>query len=278
MSPGIMALIGAVSMLGIFAIAFLWARRIDNYSVVDVVWSYAFGILTLFYAFMATGWEPRRVAIAAIVLLWSMRLGTHLAVRVRDHHPAEDERYVTMRREWGELLLSRMFRFFQTQALSVVVLGMPFLVVCANHTDHFSIVEGVGVAVSMLGVFGEAAADAQLRRFKEIRANAGRVCDAGLWRLSRHPNYFFEWTIWIGYWLIACAVGPWGVATVVSPAIMLYLLLRVTGVPLSEAQSLRSRGDAYRRYQAATSVFFPWPPRVSAITVTRRTPAPRRTP
>lgn len=259
MSVATIALIAAVSMLGIFALAFLCAHHIDNYSIVDVAWSYAFGILTIFYAFAASGWEPRRVAIAAIVVLWSMRLGTHLAVRVRDHHPAEDGRYLTMRREWGEQLLSRMFRFYQIQALSVLVLGAPFLLTCMNTTDRFTIIEVVGAVVWVIGLLGETIADAQLKAFKENRANAGQVCDVGLWRLSRHPNYFFEWTIWMGYWLIACAVGPWGFATVVSPAIVLYLLLRVTGVPLSEAQSLRSRGDAYRRYQLATSVFFPLP-------------------
>ena len=251
----------ALATLVAFAIAFAYARRIDNYSIVDVVWSYAFGALTLFYAIAGQGWLPRRLAIAIIVGLWSTRLGTHLARRVRAHHPAEDGRYVTMRREWGDRLASRMFRFYEIQAASVVVLGLPFLLICMNARDGFTLLEVLGFIVCLCGVAGESVADAQLSRFRSDRANAGRVCDAGLWRLSRHPNYFFEWTIWVGFWLMACAAGPWGVATVASPAIILYLLLRVTGVPLSEAQSLRSRGDAYRRYQATTSVFVPLPPR-----------------
>lgn len=254
-------LTATLATLVAFVIAFAYARRIDNYSIVDVVWSYAFGVLTVFYAIAGLGWLPRRLAIAIIVGLWSARLGTHLARRVHAHHPTEDGRYVTMRHEWGDRLVSRMFRFYEIQAASVVVLGIPFLLICMNARDRFTLLEVLGFAVCLCGVAGESVADAQLSRFRSDRANAGRVCDAGLWRVSRHPNYFFEWTIWVGYWLMACAAGPWGVATVASPAIILYLLLRVTGVPLSEAQSLRSRGEAYRRYQATTSVFVPLPPR-----------------
>ena len=261
MSVLLAAVIATTATLAMFAIAFGFARRIDNYSIVDVVWSYAFGMITLWYAAALPGWLPRRLAIVVAVLLWSVRLGTHLAVRVRAHHPAEDGRYVTMRREWGAHLLPRMFRFYQIQGLSVVILAMPFLVVCANVRSGFSPVEVIGLLVFAIGVAGEAIADAQLARFKRDAANRGRVCDVGLWRYSRHPNYFFEWTIWVGFWLIACGAGPWGIATVVSPLIIVYLLLRVTGVPLSEAQSLQSRGEAYRRYQRTTSVFVPLPRR-----------------
>ena len=261
MSVLTVALVGTVATLLLFAAAFGFARRIDNYSIVDVVWSYAFGLITLWYAIAGRGWLPRRVAIAAAVVLWSARLGTHLARRVAAHHPMEDGRYVTMRREFGAHLGARMFRFFEIQALSVVVLAAPFLVVCLNARADFAPVEVIGLLVCILGVAGEAIADAQLARFKRDASNRGRVCDVGLWRYSRHPNYFFEWTIWVGFWLIACAAGLWGIATVVSPLIILYLLLGVTGIPLSEAQSLQSRGDAYRRYQRATSAFVPLPRR-----------------
>lgn len=257
-------LIASIVTLLLFAAAFMFARRIDNYSVVDVIWSYAFGLVTLWYAIASPGWLPRRAAIASAVFLWSVRLGTHLATRVRAHHPAEDGRYVTMRREWGAQLGRRMFRFYQIQGVSVVVLALPFLLVCLNARARFAPLEVIGLLVCLLGVTGESIADAQLARFKRDALNRGRVCDIGLWRYSRHPNYFFEWTIWVGFWLMACAAGWWGVATIVSPMIILYLLLGVTGIPLSEAQSLRSRGDAYRRYQRLTSAFVPLPRRTAA--------------
>jgi steroid 5-alpha reductase family enzyme len=254
-------LVATAASLVTFAVAFVFALRIDNYSIVDVVWSYSFGLITLWYAAALPGWLPRRVAIAVAVLFWSIRLGTHLATRVRAHHPTEDGRYVTMRREWGVHLVPQMFRFYQIQGISVVVLALPFLVTCANTRGGFALVEVIGLLVCIAGVAGEATADAQLARFKREPLSRGRVCDVGLWRYSRHPNYFFEWTIWVGFWLIACGAGAWGVATIVSPLSILYLLLRVTGVPLSEAQSLRSRGDGYRRYQRITSAFVPLPRR-----------------
>lgn len=253
--------VATAAILFVFAAAFGFARWIDNYSIVDVVWSYAFGLVTLWYAAAMPGWMPRRLAVAVVVVVWSARLGTHLAVRVRAHHPAEDGRYVTMRREWGAQLVSRMFRFYQMQGVSVVILATPFLVACANARRGFAPVEIIGFLIFLIGVAGETSADAQLARFKRNAENRGRVCDVGLWRYSRHPNYFFEWTIWVGFWLIACGAGPWGIATILAPLIILYLLLRVTGIPLSEAQSLQSRGNAYRRYQRITSVFVPLPRR-----------------
>jgi steroid 5-alpha reductase family enzyme len=103
-------------------------------------------------------------------------------------------------------------------------------------------------------------ADHQLNAFKRRHAGERRVCNVGLWRYSRHPNYFFEWLIWVAYFLFACA-SPLGWIAVISPAIILYLLLRVTGIPLTEEQSIRSRGEAYRAYQRTTSAFVPWFPR-----------------
>lgn len=257
-------LIATAGTLLVFAGAFIFAERIDNFSIVDVVWSYAFGAITVWYALAGPGWRPRRVVIAGAVLLWSVRLGTHLAARVRAHHPTEDGRYVTMRREWGAQLGPRMFRFYMIQALSVVILALPFLVVCVNARVGFVPLEIIGLCVCVMGVVGEATADAQLARFRRDAVNRGRVCDVGLWNYSRHPNYFFEWTIWIGFWLMACVAGAWGFATIVSPLIILYLLLRVTGIPLAEAQSLQSRGEAYRRYQRMTSAFVPLPHRRAA--------------
>ena len=113
------------------------------------------------------------------------------------------------------------------------------------------------VALWAVAIVGEAAADRQLDRFKRDPANRGRLCDVGLWRYSRHPNYFFEFVIWISYALYA-AGSPFGWSGIVSPALILYFLFRVTGIPLTEAQALRSRGEAYRRYQETTSVFVPW--------------------
>ncbi len=268
MSAGWLILLAVGGLAIAFAGVYVFARRIDNYGVVDVAWSYAFGALVVFYAAAGPGWWVRRALLAALVLAWSTRLGTHLWRRVAAHHPEEDGRYGEMRRTWAGDLARRMFVFFQFQALSVVVLGVPFLVAVLNPAPRLHPLEIAGALVWLFAWIGESVADAQLARFKRDPANRGRVCAVGLWRYSRHPNYFCEWLIWVGFFLFGCG-SPWGWTGILAPAAILYLLLRVTGVPPTEAQSLRSRGDAYRRYQATTNAFFPWFPRDPA----KRAPA-----
>ena len=250
----------ALTFIGVFAIA----RRLDNFGVVDIAWSYAFAALALFYAAAGTtGWPPRRALIATLVTVWSLRLGTHLYRRVMSHHPTEDTRYQELRRAWAANFTAKMFWFFQSQALSVVVLGLPFLLIVRNPAAALHPLEYAATALWLIAVIGEATADAQLARFRHDPANRGQVCAIGLWRLSRHPNYFFEWLIWVAYFVFALA-SPWGCFAIIAPGGILYLLLRVTGIPMTEAQSLRSKGDAYRRYQATTSAFIPWLPRSSS--------------
>jgi steroid 5-alpha reductase family enzyme len=177
------------------------------------------------------------------------------------HHPVEDGRYVQLRQDWAGNFASKMFGFFQLQAASVVLLGVAFFVVCLNPTPQIHPLEIGGVVLWLLALTGESLADAQLAAFKRDPTSKGRVCDVGLWHYSRHPNYFFEWLIWVAYFLFALG-SPYGWVAVIGPASMLYLLLRVTGIPLTEQQSLRSKGDAYRRYQQTTSAFIPWFPKV----------------
>lgn len=242
----------------VFAAVFLLARRLNNYGVVDVAWSYAFGALASFYALAGHGWIIRRALMAAMVCVWSLRLGTHLLLRVARHHPTEDARYGQLRRDWAANFAWRMFGFFQLQALSVILLGAAFVAAAQNLSPALHPLEIAGSILWLVAISGEALADAQLSAFKRKPGNRGRVCDAGLWRYSRHPNYFFEWLIWVAYFVFACT-APWGWIAFIGPAGILYLLLRVTGIPLTEEQSLRSKGDAYREYQRTTSAFVPLP-------------------
>ena len=176
------------------------------------------------------------------------------------HHPMEDGRYQQLRHEWAARFAPKMFGFFQLQAASVVLLGVPFLLPVLDARVGWSPLEVAGIVLWCVAVGGESLADAQLAAFRRDPANRGRVCDAGLWRYSRHPNYFFEWLVWVAYFLFALS-APAGWLAIIGPAAILFLLLRVTGIPLTEEQSLRSKGDAYRRYQARTSAFVPWFPR-----------------
>jgi steroid 5-alpha reductase family enzyme len=248
----------AASMTAVF----LLALRLRNFSVVDVAWSLNFSLLALLYAAFAQGFVWRRVVVAALVASWSLRLGIHLWRRVAALHPEEEGRYVELRREWASGLEPRFFAFFQLQGLLNVVLSAPLLIACADPRRPLGPFELAGALLLILALVGESAADRQLDRFRQDPANRGRSCRVGLWRYSRHPNYFFEWLVWVAFFVFALP-SPWGWTTLACPALMLYFLLRVTGIPATEAQALRSRGDDYREYQRTTSAFFPWPPRAA---------------
>ncbi len=247
-------------LCGVFALFYLLAKRLNNYGIVDIVWSYAFAVLALFYACFGPGWPVRKALIATMATLWSLRLGTHLYRRVMSHHPVEDGRYVQLRQDWAGNFAPKMFGFFQLQAASVVLLGVAFFVVSLNPAPLIHPLEIAGVVLWLLALTGESVADAQLAAFKREPAGKRRVCTVGLWHFSRHPNYFFEWLVWVAYFLFALG-SPHGWFAVIGPASILYLLLRVTGIPLTEQQSIRSKGDAYRHYQKTTSAFVPWLPR-----------------
>lgn len=258
MTTLLLVLIATVALSAVFSGVYLLARAVDNYGTVDVAWAYAFTALGAFYAVWGAGWNVRRALVGTMVCLWSLRLGSHLLRRVAGHHPEEDGRYQQLRREWQGRFAARMFGFFQVQALSVVYLGIPFLLAAQNPVRHLHPLEIGGLLLWLVAVSGEGLADTQLNAFKRNAANAGRVCDVGLWRYSRHPNYFFEWLVWVAYFLFALA-SPGGWLAILSPLSILWLLLRVTGIPMTEEQSIRSKGDAYRRYQQTTSAFVPWP-------------------
>jgi steroid 5-alpha reductase family enzyme len=259
-NPWLVVLLALGGLIVGFGLLYLFARRINNYGIVDIAWSYAFGATAALYAFLGPGWPVRRALIATLALVWSLRLGTHLLVRIARHHPTEDSRYQQLRRDWGAAFARKMAGFFQLQAASVVFLSVPFFLATLNPDSALHPFEVAGTVLWLLAISGEALADSQLASFRRDPANRGRVCNVGLWHYSRHPNYFFEWLIWVAYWIFACG-SPWGWTAVVSPACILTLLLCVTGIPMTEQQSIRSKGDAYRQYQKTTSAFIPWFPR-----------------
>jgi len=251
-----------VVLVVVFSVAFLFARSIENYGVVDVVWSYAFLLAAVVYATVLEAWSGPSLILLTMVALWSGRLGTHLFLRVRREHPREDRRYEDLRRNWKEGFARKMFFFFQAQAVSVVVLALPFLLVLRDPPGALGWAGVAGLILWGTGLLGETLADRQLSRFKKTRkkADGDAVCREGLWRYSRHPNYFFEWLIWIGFALFAFQ-SEWGWLGLLSPAIIFYLITRVSGIPATEEAALRSKGDAYRHYQKTTNAFFLWPPR-----------------
>ena len=142
----------------------------------------------------------------------------------------------------------------------MILLALPFFLIAVDPNGSWSVWESVGLAVALIGISGEGLADSQMSAFKASNSDSKAVCQDGLWRYSRHPNYFFEAVIWLGFYLFACG-SEWGWAMVHAPAMIIYLLLRVTGIPPTEAAAVMRKGDAYRRYQKSTSAFIPWPPK-----------------
>jgi steroid 5-alpha reductase family enzyme len=239
----------------------LWlvGRRIGNMAVVDFGWALNLGLLGALYAITGVAPLARRALVAAMAIAWSARLALHLLVdRVVGH--AEEGRYQELRARWAPHADRAFFVFFQAQALLDVLLATPFLLATRHRAPSLSPLELAAPALLAVAVAGEAIADRQLRRWKADAANRGRTCRRGLWRYSRHPNYFFEWLVWWAFALVALP-SPLGWIAIACPLAMLFFLFRVTGIPATEAQALRSRGDDYRAYQRTTSAFIPWFPK-----------------
>lgn len=252
--------VGFAVAMGGMTLVWVLARRLNNAGIVDVAWSLGFTVLVVVYGALGTAAPLRQWLLTAMVAIWSLRLGIYLWRRVASHHPEEDGRYAALRDQFPNRTWLMFFGFFQLQAVLLVVLTFPFALAMGNPTVAVSVWEWVGFAVWAVAMGGEALADWQLSAFRAKPANRGEVCQTGLWRYSRHPNYFFEWLVWVGFFLFALGTTD-GWLTVYCPLIMLYFLLKVTGVPAAEAQSLKSRGDKYREYQRTTSVFIPWFPK-----------------
>ncbi len=231
---------------------------LDNAGVVDIVWGANLALASLLGAALGPGWAPRRWVLAGLVCLTGGRLTWHIARRTLGH--PEEGRYAALREQWGGNIRVKFLLFFLAQALLGSLLALPFLVMDANPTPSFRPPEWGAGLVFLAAWLLESLADSQLAAFKARPDSRGRTCRTGLWRFSRHPNYFFEWLQWLAYWIAACA-APWGWTTAFAPALMLHFLLNVTGVRLTEEQCLRSRGEDYARYQRETSAFVPWPPK-----------------
>jgi steroid 5-alpha reductase family enzyme len=250
---------GTAAVAGLMLILWLIHLPIRNAAIVDAGWAGGLALLAILYAMGGGGYSLRAWTMATMVLVWGMRLALYLLLTRVIGQP-EEGRYQELRRQWKKYIPLKFLAFFEFQALLCVLLSGPFLFAAINPDPRLSWLEYGGTALWLIAIVGEITADAQLSRFKANPANRGKLCAVGLWHYSRHPNYFFESLIWMAYALFALG-SPWGWIGIASPVLILYFLLKVTGIPATEAQGLRSKGDAYRRYQQTTSMFIPWFPR-----------------
>ncbi len=256
-----------LSLAGIaFLASILWMTlwwlaysRVGNLSLADVGWCFGLALVLLWYAVSAYGDWERHALVAAMGILYSLRLGVFL-LRDRVLGRKEDARYRRLKASWADRAGIYAFLYFQLQAAAIALFSLPFLAVMQNPRPAFSLWELAGVLLWLLAVAGETIADFQLAGFRSKPWNRDRVCREGLWRYSRHPNYFFEWLHWWAYVVMAVGTPSWFV-TWIGPAVMGWALLKGTGIPWSEDQALATRGEDYRAYQRATNAFFPWFPK-----------------
>ena len=248
----------AGAMIGLWGLS-LWLR---NASIVDIFWGFGFAGIAALGAGFGAGAPARRWLLAGLAIVWGARLGAYLFTR--NYGAGEDPRYQAMRRHWskrgkhfGWVSLRTVFGL---QGVLMLVVALPVIVGQSAATPvSLGMVEGFGCAVWATGLLFEAVGDAQLARFKRAPANAGSVMDRGLWAWTRHPNYFGDFLVWWRIFLVALPV-PGGIASIIGPLAMSFLLMRVSGVPLLERRMARTR-PGYAAYAARTSAFFPRPPR-----------------
>lgn len=248
----------------VLVMLFLWwlQRRSKNATLVDVGWSAALGFLAIYYATNGSGFLPRRSILWLMAGIWSIRLTLYLLFNrvIGKPHYAEDPRYRALRNKWGATAQFKFFFFYQGQGILAAVLSLPFLFACYDPKASLTWLEYAAMLLWAIGVVGETLADYQLSRFKSSTDAAGKTCRVGLWRYSRHPNYFFEWIVWCAFGIYALD-GSYGWIGMLSPIIMLYLIVKVTGIPPTEARAMQHRGADYSDYQKTTSMFIPWFPR-----------------
>lgn len=238
----------------------LWYVQLkrNNAGIVDIAWSFGTGISAIWFCTQMTGDVSRRLAVGLIAGIWCLRLGFYLAKRVLSER--EDGRYQMLREKWGEKTQPLMFGFFQLQAIWAVLFATPMLAAASNQNPFPSWCDLAGILVFAIAFVGEALSDFQLARFKSNPQNHGKVCKSGLWAWSRHPNYFFEWIHWFAYIFLAWN-SPLLWVAVAGNLVMLWFITKVTGIKMTEARAVQSKGQEYIDYQRTTSAFLLLPPK-----------------
>jgi len=249
----------AVYMTVWFVVALI---KKDN-SVADIAWGLGFVLIAAFTFLRGGDWAARPVLATALVFIWGLRLAVHILLRNRKR--GEDPRYAEWRRKWGRWFVLRSYvQVFLLQGLFLLLISYSVILintsVGAGSARPLGLLDLAGTAVWMTGLFFEAVGDAQLARFKRDPESRGRIMDRGLWKYTRHPNYFGESLMWWGIFLLALSL-PYGWTAVVSPVLVTFLLVRVSGVPMLEK---KYTGNAeFQAYARRTSAFVPWVPKNS---------------
>ena len=243
----------------------LWIRqlRTRDATSVDVGWAATIGAVAVGAALLGPGSALSRSLAAGMAIVWSGRLSLHLLLDRVLRHRGEDGRYAALREHWGPRAAWRFVVVYVLQGLLAFLFATPFVTLAQHDAGELAAIQVAGLAMFALGIAIESWSDRTLAAHRRDPANKGRTCRSGPWRYSRHPNYFGEWVLWCGIGA-TCSTAPHGWIAWVAPVSMFVFVRFVSGVPWTERQSLRSRGDDYRAYQRETNCFFPWRPRAAS--------------
>jgi steroid 5-alpha reductase family enzyme len=237
-------------MVSIFILALL---KKDN-SIVDIAWGIGFILVAILTFFLEAETVPRHILVTALIFLWGSRLATHVAIRNKGK--GEDFRYAKWRKDWGKLFVIRsFFQIYMLQGLLLLIIAYPVMLINNSEQPGVTFFDILGLIIWLIGFIFEAVGDFQLSRFKGKAENKGKIMTRGLWRYTRHPNYFGETAMWWGIFVIALSVKN-GWTAIVSPLVITFLLLKVSGISMLEKKYAGNMD--FEIYASRTSAFFPW--------------------
>lgn len=247
----------AILMSALMAAAWALQRATGSSGWIDTVWSASVGLGGVLAVLVAEGDGWRRAIVCLFIIVWSLRLAGHIGLRTRG--AGEDPRYAKLIEKWGRAASLRLFIFLQIQAVAAFVLVLAVYLAAGNAQGFPRALDLLATMVALVALAGEALSDAQLSKFRKTPEAKTGVCETGLWRYSRHPNYFFEWLFWCSFPLLAVQAHAVSWASLAAPVMMYWLLVHVSGIPPLEEHMLKSRGEKFRALQRRVNAFFPGP-------------------
>jgi len=234
-------------------LVFLLAMVLKDNSIVDIFWGLGFIVLTAYSLWKADDFDIKKIIVSTMVLIWGLRLTTHIFLRNRGR--AEDFRYANWRRTWKFFVLRSFLQVFMLQGFFMLIVVLPVLHINNGKPLDLGMIDIAGMLIFLIGFYFEAMGDYQLTRFRKDPLNNGKIITTGLWKYTRHPNYFGEALLWWGIWLMAVPVVD-GIFTIISPITITLLLRYVSGVPMLE-KKYEGRAD-WEEYKSRTPVFLPF--------------------
>ncbi|MBK6345462.1 MAG: DUF1295 domain-containing protein [Bacteroidales bacterium] len=243
----------ALVVLIYMTLVFMLAMVLKDNSIVDIFWGMGFIVITTYSLWQADDIDLKKILVSSLVLIWGLRLTVHIFRR--NHGRGEDFRYANWRRTWKFFVLRSFFQVFMLQGFFMLLIVWPVIHINQGSFVNFGMIDIAGMLIFLVGFYFEAMGDYQLTRFRKYPLNSGKIITTGLWKYTRHPNYFGEALLWWGIWLMAVPVVD-GIYTILSPIIITLLLRYVSGVPMLE-KKYEGRAD-WEEYKSRTPVFVPF--------------------